>query len=44
LESTNGTYFADERVRVAKLENLSEFRIGTSIIVLSVTPRLAAPR
>ena len=44
LESTNGTYFADERVRVAKLKHLSEFRIGTSIIMLSVTPGLAVPR
>ena len=44
LESTNGTYFADERVRVAELKHLSEFRIGTSIILLSVTPKLAAPR
>jgi predicted RNA-binding Zn-ribbon protein involved in translation (DUF1610 family) len=44
LESTNGTYFADERVRVAKLKHLSEFRIGTSIIMLSVMPRLAVHR
>jgi Inner membrane component of T3SS, cytoplasmic domain len=44
LESTNGTYFADERVRVAELKHLSEFRIGTSILLLSVTPKLAVPR
>ena len=44
LESTNGTFFADERVRVAELKHLSEFRIGTSVILLSVTPKLAAPR
>jgi hypothetical protein len=44
LESTNGTYFADERVRVAQLKNLSEFRIGTSIVLLSVAPKLAIPR
>jgi S-DNA-T family DNA segregation ATPase FtsK/SpoIIIE len=44
LESTNGTYFADERVRVAKLKHLSEFRISTSIIMLSVMPRLAVFR
>ncbi|MGH9594437.1 MAG: FHA domain-containing protein [Bryobacteraceae bacterium] len=42
LESTNGTYLNDERVRVAELKHLSEFRIGTSIILLSVTPKLAA--
>ncbi len=41
LESTNGTYFGDERVRVAELKHLSEFRIGTSVILLSVTPKLA---
>ena len=39
LESTNGTYFADERVRVAELKHLSEFRIGASIIMVSVTPK-----
>jgi len=44
LESTNGTFFTDERVRVAELKHLSEFRIGTSIILLSVTPTLANPR
>jgi hypothetical protein len=44
LESTNGTYFGDERVRVAELKHLSEFRIGTSVILLSVTPKLAVPR
>jgi hypothetical protein len=44
LESTNGTFVADERVRVAELKHLSEFRIGASLILLSVTPKLAAPR
>lgn len=44
LESTNGTYFADERVRVAELKHLSEFRIGSSIVMVSVTPKLAVPR
>jgi hypothetical protein len=39
LESTNGTYLGDERVRVAELKHLSEFRIGTSVILLSVTPK-----
>jgi type III secretion system (T3SS) inner membrane Yop/YscD-like protein len=41
LESTNGTYFEDERVRVAELKHLAEFRIGNSVILLSVTPKLA---
>jgi pSer/pThr/pTyr-binding forkhead associated (FHA) protein len=44
LESTNGTYFADERVRIAKLNHLSEFRIGASIVMVSVTPKFAVPR
>jgi hypothetical protein len=44
MDSTNGTYFADERVRVAELQHLSEFRVGTSVILVSVTPKLAAPR
>jgi len=44
LESTNGTFFADERVRVAELKHLSEFRIGTSILLLSITPKLAVQR
>ncbi len=44
LESTNGTFLADERVRVAELKHLSEFRIGASIVMVSVTPKLNAPR
>jgi pSer/pThr/pTyr-binding forkhead associated (FHA) protein len=44
LESTNGTFFGDERVRVAELKHLSEFRIGASVVLLSVTPKLAASR
>ena len=44
LESTNGTFLADERVRVAELKHLSEFRIGTSILLVSVTPKLTVPR
>jgi pSer/pThr/pTyr-binding forkhead associated (FHA) protein len=44
LESTNGTYFANERVRVAKLNHFSVFRIGASIVMINVTPKLVAPR
>ncbi len=44
MESTNGTYFDDERVRVAELNHLSEFRIGTTVILISVTPKLAPVR
>ncbi len=44
MDSTNGTYLADERVRVAELKHLSEFRIGTTVILVSVTPKLAPVR
>jgi hypothetical protein len=44
LESTNCTFFVDDRVRVAELKHLSEFRIGSSIILVSITPRLATQR
>ena len=44
MESTNGTYLEDERVRVAELKHLSEFRIGASVIVVSVTSNLAPVR
>jgi len=37
-------FFEDERVRVAELKHLSEFRIGGSVILLSVTPKLAVAR
>jgi pSer/pThr/pTyr-binding forkhead associated (FHA) protein len=42
MESTNGTYFEDERVRVAELRHLAEFRVGTSVVLLSITPKLDA--
>jgi|SRR5215470_1393149 len=32
LDSTNGTFLDEERVRAAMLHNDSEFRVGTSII------------
>ncbi len=32
LDSTNGTFFEEERVRAAMLQNGSEFRIGNSVI------------
>jgi hypothetical protein len=44
LESTNGTFFADERVRVAELKHLSEFRVGSSVLLLSVTSKLPTRR
>ncbi len=41
LDSTNGTFFSEERVRAAELRNMSEFRIGSSLILLTIRPRLA---
>jgi hypothetical protein len=40
MDSTNGTYLGEERVRVAELKHLSEFRIGTTVVLVSVTPKL----
>ena len=39
LDSTNGTYFNDERVRAAELEHLSEFRIGASVVLVTITAK-----
>jgi hypothetical protein len=35
LDSTNGTFFEEERVRAAMLQDGAEFRVGTSLIRLS---------
>lgn len=39
LDSTNGTFFEDERVRAAVLLNGAEFRIGSSLIRLTLEPK-----
>src|SRR5215471_7395878 len=39
LDSTNGTYFEEERVRAAELKHLAEFRIGSTVVRLSISPR-----
>jgi type III secretion system (T3SS) inner membrane Yop/YscD-like protein len=36
LESADGTYVNDERVQAAGLEHLSEFRIGSTWLVLTI--------
>jgi pSer/pThr/pTyr-binding forkhead associated (FHA) protein len=36
LDSTNGTFFEEERVRAAMLQDGAEFRVGTSTIRLSL--------
>jgi hypothetical protein len=39
LDSTNGTFLDEERVRAAMLQNGAEFRIGTSVIRFSLEPK-----
>jgi len=39
LDSTNGTFFEDERVRAAFLQDGAEFRVGSSTIRLSFLPK-----
>jgi S-DNA-T family DNA segregation ATPase FtsK/SpoIIIE len=39
LDSTNGTFFAEERVRAAMLRNGDFFRAGSSTIRVSFQPR-----
>jgi len=36
LDSTNGTFYEEERVRAAMLQNEAEFRIGNSVIRFSL--------
>jgi predicted Zn finger-like uncharacterized protein len=39
LDSTNGIYIEDERVRNAELQHLSEFRIGGTTVLVQITPK-----
>jgi adenylate cyclase len=39
LDSTNGTFYEEERARAAMLSNNSEFRIGTTTLRLSFEPK-----
>ncbi len=39
LDSTNGVYVDSERARAAELTHLSEFRIGTSTILVTITQK-----
>lgn len=40
LDSTNGTYFGEERIRAAQLRNMSEFRIGSSVLLVTIRSRI----
>jgi hypothetical protein len=39
LNSTNGTFFEEERVRAAILQDGTSFRVGTSTIQVTIRPR-----
>lgn len=39
LDSTNGTFMEDERVRAAEMQHLSEFRIGSTVLLVTITPK-----
>ena len=39
LDSTNGTFLEEERVRAAMLQDGAEFRIGNSVIRFSLVPK-----
>ncbi len=39
LDSTNGIYYDDEKVRGAELQHESEFRVGSSVIRVTITPK-----
>ena len=39
LDSTNGTFYDEERVRAAMLQDGSEFRIGGSLIRVTFEPK-----
>ena len=39
LDSTNGTFYDEERVRAAMLQDGSEFRVGSSLIRVTFEPK-----
>jgi FHA domain len=43
LDSTNGTFVGAERVGSSQLSHLSEFRVGESVVLVTITPKLASP-
>jgi len=44
LDSTNGTFVGAERISASELRHLSEFRLGESVVLLTITAKLAVPR
>ena len=41
LDSTNGVYFDEEKVRGAELQNESQFRVGSSVVQVQISPKRA---
>ena len=39
LDSTNGLFYDDEKVRGAELRHESQFRVGSSVIQVEITPK-----
>jgi pSer/pThr/pTyr-binding forkhead associated (FHA) protein len=39
LESTNGTYFEEERTRAAVLVDGAQFRVGSTVLELRITSK-----
>jgi pSer/pThr/pTyr-binding forkhead associated (FHA) protein len=39
LDSTSGTYVNDERIEAAELEHLAEFRVGSSLLLVTILPK-----
>lgn len=39
LDSTSGTYVNDEPIETADLEHLSEFRVGSSLLLVMILPK-----
>ncbi len=39
LDSANGTYANEERIQAAELEHLSEFRLGSTWLVVTIVPK-----
>src|SRR2546423_11819549 len=39
LDSANGTYVNDEPIQATELEHLSEFRLGSTWVVVTIVPK-----
>lgn len=39
LDSVNGTYLEEKRVRTAELQHLAELRLGSTTILVTITPK-----